>query len=202
MSISYNPRVITDGLVLCLDAGNTKSYPGSGSTWYDLSGNGNDHTLIGSPGYSSGIFTLNGSTQGFTRATSMNGVSSTNTVVIWYSTTDGQELWIRGNQSNSYYLGASYGNNYYDDNVGSATYWVDLNSVTNPVTEGYRNGAFHMWEAKNVNFTGSGWAYFEWFLYPSSWQMAGNVANIMIYNRNLTSDESRQNYNATKSRFQ
>jgi len=38
MGIAYNPRIVTDGLVLALDAGNTKSYPGSGSTWTDLSG--------------------------------------------------------------------------------------------------------------------------------------------------------------------
>ena len=36
------PNIITDGLVLHLDAANTKSYPGSGTTWYDLSGNGNN----------------------------------------------------------------------------------------------------------------------------------------------------------------
>jgi len=38
MGIAYNPRIVTDGMVLALDAGNTKSYPGSGSTWTDLSG--------------------------------------------------------------------------------------------------------------------------------------------------------------------
>ena len=37
MGITYNPRTITDGLVLCLDAGNSKSYPGSGTTVYDIS---------------------------------------------------------------------------------------------------------------------------------------------------------------------
>tara|TARA_S200002703_G_scaffold144261_2_gene137821 strand:- start:3453 stop:4163 length:711 start_codon:yes stop_codon:yes gene_type:complete len=36
MAVGYNPRIVTDGLVLALDAGNTKSYPGSGSTWTDL----------------------------------------------------------------------------------------------------------------------------------------------------------------------
>lgn len=36
MSVNYNPRVVTDGLALCLDAGNSKSYPGSGTTWTDL----------------------------------------------------------------------------------------------------------------------------------------------------------------------
>ena len=40
MAVGYNPRIVTDGLVLALDAGNTKSYSGSGATWTDLSGNG------------------------------------------------------------------------------------------------------------------------------------------------------------------
>jgi hypothetical protein len=52
MGISYNPRTITDGLVLCLDAANRKSYPGSGTTWTDLSGNGNNGTLVNGVGYS------------------------------------------------------------------------------------------------------------------------------------------------------
>ena len=42
MAVDYSPRTVTDGLVLALDAGNTKSYPGSGTTWKDLSGKGND----------------------------------------------------------------------------------------------------------------------------------------------------------------
>ena len=44
MAVGYNPRIVTDGLVVALDAGNTKSYPGSGSTLYDLSGKDNDFT--------------------------------------------------------------------------------------------------------------------------------------------------------------
>jgi hypothetical protein len=53
MGIAYNPTIITNGLVLCLDAGNTKSYPGSGTTWTDLSGNGNTGTITNGPTYSS-----------------------------------------------------------------------------------------------------------------------------------------------------
>jgi hypothetical protein len=52
MAIFYNPRTITDGLVLALDAANPKSYPGSGTTWTDLSGNGNTGTLVNGVGYS------------------------------------------------------------------------------------------------------------------------------------------------------
>ena len=51
MATNYNPRIVTDGLVLCLDAGNSKSYPGSGTTWTDLSGNGNSGTLVNGVGY-------------------------------------------------------------------------------------------------------------------------------------------------------
>lgn len=53
MTISYSPRIVTDGLVLCLDAANPKSYPGSGAVWSDLSGNNNDGTLVNGVGYDS-----------------------------------------------------------------------------------------------------------------------------------------------------
>jgi hypothetical protein len=53
MALSHSPRIVTDGLVLCLDAGNKKSYPGSGTTWTDLSGRGNNGTLTNGPTYSS-----------------------------------------------------------------------------------------------------------------------------------------------------
>jgi hypothetical protein len=54
MSVFGGPDIITDGLVLHLDAANRKSYPGSGSTWYDLSGNGNNGTLTAFTGNSAG----------------------------------------------------------------------------------------------------------------------------------------------------
>jgi prepilin-type N-terminal cleavage/methylation domain-containing protein len=42
-----NPlNIVKDGLVLHLDAGNPASYPGTGTTWFDLSGNNNNGTLI------------------------------------------------------------------------------------------------------------------------------------------------------------
>ena len=49
MSFSFGNKIITDGLVLYLDAGNPASYPSSGITWKDLSSNDNDFTLINSP---------------------------------------------------------------------------------------------------------------------------------------------------------
>jgi hypothetical protein len=51
MANLYGPRIVTDGLVLHLDAGNRKSYPGSGTSWNDLSGNGNTGTLVNGVGF-------------------------------------------------------------------------------------------------------------------------------------------------------
>ena len=46
MGLAHSPRIVADGIELYLDAGNTKSYPGSGTTWKDLSGNGYDFTFV------------------------------------------------------------------------------------------------------------------------------------------------------------
>lgn len=55
MSLGHGASVVKTGLVLHLDAANLKSYPGSGTTWYDLSGNGYHATLYNSPTYNSSI---------------------------------------------------------------------------------------------------------------------------------------------------
>ena len=60
MAFHYSPRVVTNGLVLVLDAANPLSYPGSGTTWYDLSGNNLHMSLINGPTYSNGAFIFDG----------------------------------------------------------------------------------------------------------------------------------------------
>ena len=49
---TFPSEIVTDGLVLNLDAGDPRSYPSSGTTWTDLSGNGNNGTLVNGPTYS------------------------------------------------------------------------------------------------------------------------------------------------------
>ena len=48
----YGPRIVSSGLVLCLDAANKRSYPGTGTTWTDLSNTGKNFTLINGPTFS------------------------------------------------------------------------------------------------------------------------------------------------------
>lgn len=64
MASAAGPNIVTDNLKLFFDAANPKSYPGSGTTVYDLSGNNNHGTLLNSPTFSSdqgGCFTFDGS---------------------------------------------------------------------------------------------------------------------------------------------
>ena len=51
MGLAHSPSIVMDGLVLCLDAANPKSYPGTGSTVFDLSGNARNGTINGSVSY-------------------------------------------------------------------------------------------------------------------------------------------------------
>ena len=76
MGVSGGPDIITEGLVLALDAGSKKSYPGSGNTWYDLSGNGN-HGYISSGEFVSG--------EGYLR--NLNNTSNFFTVTVNHSST-------------------------------------------------------------------------------------------------------------------
>jgi len=54
MAATYSPKTVTDGLVVLLDAGNIKSYGGTGTLWRDLSGNSNNMTLTNGPAFSNG----------------------------------------------------------------------------------------------------------------------------------------------------
>jgi len=189
--------IVQQGLVLNLDAGNIYSYAGAGTTWYDVSGNTKDFIIDGSgiTYNSGGYFTL--ADGGITRSATITN-STTCTVVVWIRTTDTQALIFKGNTT-SFYLAAYYvGQGFYNENCGTPTYWIDTISVANP-NPTYLDGNWHMWEMKNVNF--SSWTSFEFNKYSGYTFGNGAVGQIMIYDRNLSSGESLQIYNATKGRF-
>jgi len=60
VGVAYNPRIVTNGLVVALDAGNTKSYPGTGTTWTDISGRNNNGTLAAVISATGGTTTTSG----------------------------------------------------------------------------------------------------------------------------------------------
>lgn len=174
---------------------------------YDNSGLGNHHYMRGYYVPNSSAprkFDFTGNVHWLSRSGALAGVSTTCTVVIWYAATDIQELWARGSGNDSVYLSASYNNgDYYHSGVGTPTNYVDLKVTTNPGSPiNYHDGNYHMWEAKSVNL--SGWTFFDWFGYGSyggGWGLTGKVSRIMVYNRNLSAEESTRNYAALRGRF-
>ena len=85
------PEIVTDGLILHLDASNASSYPGSGTTWFDLSGNNNDGTLVGGVGYSTEV----GGTLTFDGVDDYVNASHTQTVVTDYLSDWSLSIWYQ-----------------------------------------------------------------------------------------------------------
>lgn len=79
MSINIGPNIVTSGLIFYMDPSNTKSYPGTGLTFSDLTGNLNSGQLVGSMSYNStyNCFDAQGAT-----ATSATWISTTNTITF------------------------------------------------------------------------------------------------------------------------
>ena len=89
MAFNNGPKIITDGLVLCLDASDRNSYPGSGTTWYDVSSKNNDSSLANGPTYSSangGSIVLDG-TNDLVYAPSCNTLGSLQNQAL--------EIWVK-----------------------------------------------------------------------------------------------------------
>lgn len=61
MGVAYNPRIVTDGLILALDSSNPKSYSGSGTAWFDISGKNNNGTISNGEFVSAGKYFQNSS---------------------------------------------------------------------------------------------------------------------------------------------
>lgn len=196
--LTTNPKIITNGLVLHLDAGQSTSYNG-GTTWRDLSGRGNNFTIdaSGLTYNSSGYFDMVG--QGGIFRTGVITTSTTCTCVFWIKTTDTQSLFWSGSTAASPYLGAyRIDNKFYNSVVGNPTFFKN----TIPMTNIYDNILDNLWcmvEFKSVNF--STWFSFNFNRYNQFFFGNGSVSHISIYNRNLTTQESLQNFQALRGRF-
>lgn len=199
MAVNYGtPLIVQDGLVLHLDAANIKSYPGSGTNWNDLSGNGFNFELdsSGITHNSRGWFDMaNG---GITYADNITDATAC-TFVFWIRTIDTQALFWQ-TTGGSPYLGAyNPSNKFYNSGFGSPTLFMDTVSKAN-LYDFIRTGEWIMLEFKSVNM--STIDYNQFGQYAGFTFGDGDIAIIKIYNKNLTTAESLQNYNALKGRFE
>ena len=219
MSLSRGPKIVTNGLVLYLDAGNILSYPGSGTTWTDISRNGNNGTLTNGPTFNSangGVIVYDGVDDVVT----CNLVSSTAnnvTAEVWFKATTlpgDKGLYYNGNGGSSGYgfqfgaCGATATTLYvffggvscnvvsYGGLVTNTWYQAVYTRTTSPSTSNllYINGVSVSSNTTTNPNTPAGNT-----LVGSGYN--GNISIVRHYNRTLTSTEILQNYNANKIRF-
>jgi hypothetical protein len=226
--VSRLNSIVMSGLAYHLDAGNTASYPGSGTTWTDLVGTGVAMTLTNGPTYSSAVggsivFTPASSHYAATASEFQTAAYSNWTVEVWVSPTNtytGDHPTIVTQKYPStinYVLGVSSG--FTAPNVGVGFYnsaWFSTSgySLTANVwahVVGTYDGAYLKLHV-NGNPTlstpttaSSTWANDGGIYLMRRWDNAdyfgGSLAVVRIYNRALSTAEIYTNFNAQRARF-
>jgi hypothetical protein len=203
--------IVQDGLVLNLDAGVTQSYPGNGTTWTDLSGNGNNGTLTNGPtftGDNGGGIVFDGADDRV--LINPIDIGSIFTAFIWVkfnaynavlaghisSGVGGYIFYVQ--DSNNIY--ASAGGYSVVSNAGLSTgLWTQLTSVrVGTSVSFYKNGIFlGIISIGSANNTLSSIGAY----YGGNFALNGYIGSTLIYNRALSANEVQKNFNVTRKRF-
>lgn len=225
MGTTYNPPIVTDGLVFCVDAANQRSYPKTGTTWSDLVG-ANNGTLANGPTFDAengGSIVFDGTDD---KATFTFDVTSIKTYEIWTnavaaSNASGGHAYLLHNNGSDSTTGNSYvtigiqpTQKYYAALRGE---WSNMNtgvtaSNSNTVQivlswngtyqKVYINSEFKNQSHMTVNTkTPHATTSIAGYRDSDIRNMQGGVHSIKAYTRALSADEIRQNYEATVGRY-
>ena len=226
MSLSHSPLIVRDGLVLCLDAANPRSYPKSGTTWSDLAG-ANNGTLTNGPTFDAdnkGSIAFDGSNDYINVPYSAEIGSSSFTCSAWVynilSLNARRNVVSRENTNNWVFANGYTANklNFWIYRGGwstlvsnttlSSSVWYyytvsyDYSSNTQYI---YINGEFD----NSTTWTGAKMSVDTNRLQIGkqantdtiSSAFGGYISSVSMYNRALTASEVLQNYNATRGRY-
>lgn len=225
MAVAGGPNIVEDGLVLCLDAGNGKSYPGSGTAWNDLSNSPKNGTLQNGPTYSSangGAIVFDGTDDQviLPQSTIWNFGLGDFAVEIWaYPTSfaDNPTLVILG----PYYGTAPKGMLFYlNTNTGHPSVYTNLGYIgtsTAATLNAWNHIVFTRISGTIYTYVqtvpGSTFNLSTWSITTgsnvaigrdtqySNGAWSGRISAVRIYNKRLTAAEVAQNFNATRSRY-
>ena len=229
MSLNHSPAIVTDGLVLCLDAANVRSYPKSGTTWSDLAG-ANDGTLtnMDAANFSNdnrGSLSFDGTNEYISLPSDLiSGNASPLSLSFVFSTADtnaDKKIFAYGQEAQSGRMlaftvesaGLRYrhegGNITYGAGQISANNWtfvtmvLDSGATTTDDMKCYINsvryaGSRTAGSNQTINISSSSQRYLG--RYDASY-FSGSIAMFQYYNRALTADEIRRNYEATVGRY-
>jgi hypothetical protein len=210
MSFSFGNKIVTDSLVLYLDAANPVSYPGTGTAWYDISSRNTNGTLVNTPTFSNinaDSFIFNGTDQYVSFANDPLSTYTALTFDCWFKldptesnafliSSDTLRLYLEA--SNTWYINPSFTTSK-SFTWTFNTNWNNIIVTANSSTiTGYINGV-----AATITTGGSLGSQTNMVIggRDSNSYLNGNIAAVKIYNKVLTQSEVTQNYNALKGRF-
>lgn len=223
MSFNFSPKIVTDGLVSYLDAANTRSYPGNGTTWTDLTKNENNGGLISGPIFNSsngGSISLDG-TDDYIEIpkTGILSSKSTFTISLWTyptSLTGIRPLFVNYYFGNQEVLFRFNGTNlqfytFTTSQIGGTTQtystlnqWVNVvatydGSIMKTYVNGVQSPTTY---SQTGNLSTSTLPYLIGrYSSPTEYRYEGRVANTLVYLKSLSATEVLQNYNVLKTRF-
>ena len=223
MSVSGGPDIVENGLVLCLDAGNTKSYPGSGTVWTDLSRNGNNGTLTNGPTFSSadgGSIVFDGANDHILMADNNAFDFGTGdfAVELWayFNTLSGAPTlflfrnYYTGNNGFLFYITAAGALSVYTTGTfseGAASVGINrwqhfVFTRISGTSYLYNNAALRDSRSFTLNVSVNNSVVIGFDTQFNTDPLSGKVASARIYSgKGLTASQVLQNYNATKGRF-
>ena len=221
MAFSYSPKIVTDGLVLYLDAANPYSYVSGSTSWNDISRGGNNGTLVNGPTYSSanlGSIVFDG-VDDYIQCTGSLTLTSA-TFVTWIRRNGDQNqydgiLFSRGTNTTGMNFFSSNQLGYVWNDVPATYNWASgltipnsvwcmiAVSVTSTSATGYLCQTSGITTSTNTSNHASSVLDSINIARDSgaSRYFNGNIAISQLYNRALSAQEVLQNYNATKTRF-
>lgn len=214
---SATPSIITSGLLTHLDAGNTLSYSGSGTTWTDLSGNSRNGTLINGVSYNSsdgGTLVFDGVNDYVTATTLTKSLLNRSfTMSLWFnsSSSSNMGLFSIGSsfddlapylilQKNNTTLRWLVNNTYQMTNTISLNTWYNVAITYNgTVWNVYINGVLaNTYTGTDV---GGGSAYYLFLGTGFPTYSNVKIPHFVAYNNPLSSTDILNNFNALKSRY-
>lgn len=215
MAVSSGPEILNNGLIFCIDAANTKSYPGTGTSWSDISGNSNVGVLTNGPAYTTtaaGSISFDG-TNDYVDFSGNLGTMANYTILFWARRDAESRMPVAGRTSTAFYW---YGDNswyYTHGGVGGEYYYAKPTSIplgtwgqycvvyNGSNVSIYRQGVYQGQQSTTGTADWSQGLRIGWWAAGGAYAWQGLISNVMMYNRALSAAEVFQNFCALRSRF-
>lgn len=215
MALVHSPSIVTNGLLFCVDAANPRSYPGSGTNWFQLSGSNNTGSIVNGPTYNSanlGSLSFDG-VDDYVDFSANLGTMATYTIMFWAKRDAENRMPVAARTNTSFYW---YGDNSWFYTHGGATgeyyyskptsiplgtwgcYCVVYNGSNVSI---YRQGIYQGQQATTGTADWSVGLRVGWWQPGGAYAWQGLISNVMMYNTALTADQVTQNFNATRGRY-